>query len=613
MANKINAPEINRIWQLYQAGISIKSTIGLYDTASRNERFYAGDQWDGVDAPGLPKPVINFIKRACQQKVANVSGSPIKVKFISADFPSKAVTPQDIQQNMQNNVQKINAIKTLKQDPTAQVDRGDSLASEADADILSAMFEMDWERNKMDYVNQCGLLDACISGDYILYNYFDAGAETGQEVKGEIQVERVDNVNYYPTNANEPDPQKQPSIIIARRELISDVKTQAKKYKVSSDDIEKITNDWDFQWQSGDMSKRENYDPDANKCITLLYLWKDVETGHIMAQKSTRTAPIRPAWDTELKRYPICMMNWELRKNSAFGRAEITGLIPNQVATNRVYAMAALSIMQTAFPKVIYNQAVVKEWTNDLTDAIATNGDVQNAAKYMVPASMASDAFTFPEKVMRTTMELIGANDAEMGNTNPTNSSAFLLARQQAEVPIQTVLNRFYNMIREFARNWLDMTMAYAKASRWVNMQHMDGNTFIEAFQPENFKDKLWSVDIKIGTASSWNYGVVVDQLGKCLQSGQIDFKTYLKLMPEEYFPNKDEILQDIEQQQSSQQPKEKPPNLSINLKDLPVNGQIQGAAQANIQLTPQDYQQQMQPQEQQQGQPDAQQIQQLM
>lgn len=349
--------------------------------------------------------------------------------------------------------------------------------------------------------------------------------------------------------------------------------------------MEKIVPDWERQWQAGDMAQRESYDPDANKCITLLYFWKDVETGHIFAQKSCRTCVIRPEWDTLLKRYPLCSMNWELRKNSAFGRAEITGLILNQVVVNRIYAMAALSIMQNAFPKVLYSQAAgIHEWSNDLTQAIPVNSaDVSAAAKYLTPASMAADAYNFPEKVMRTSMELIGANDVEMGNTNPVNSSAFILAKQQSEVPLQTIINRFYNMMEDFALNWLDMTLAYITTSRWVTLKDVDGKRFVDAFDPKRFTDKVWNVNIEVGAQQQWNIGVVLDQLGKSLQSGQIDFPTYLKLMPEEYFPNKEEIMRDL-QAKAQNQPQGKPSSigLSLNFKDLPGRTDAGGGARRN-------------------------------
>jgi hypothetical protein len=128
------------IWANYQAGIDFKSSIDLYETVARNERFFAGDQWAGVAAPDLPKPVVNFIKRACQQRIAEVKANPVKICFEAIDFPQLP-------------------------DKGAAIDT----ATDADTQLLNAVFEADWQRLKMDCVNLDGLQDACISGDYILY------------------------------------------------------------------------------------------------------------------------------------------------------------------------------------------------------------------------------------------------------------------------------------------------------------------------------------------------------------------------------------------------------------------------------------------------------------
>lgn len=216
------------IWRMYQRGIEYKSEIGLYDTVTRNERFFAGDQWAGVNAPDLPKPVINFIKRACQQKIAEVKSSPTKVYFSPVEFPSDV--------------------------PDAE--KAAPKAAEGDTALLNALFEADWSRLKMDAVTLDGLQDACLSGDCILYCYWDAGARTGQAAEGQICVEAIDNVNYYPGNPNECDVQKQPYIIIARREPVENVICEAEQ-NGAPEAGELIEADADTFWQSGDLSQTE--------------------------------------------------------------------------------------------------------------------------------------------------------------------------------------------------------------------------------------------------------------------------------------------------------------------------------------------------------------------
>ena len=66
-------------WERYEAGRDYKRRIGLYSDVRRNERFYRGDQWRGVDSADLPKPVFNIIKRITDYMISSVARQPISV------------------------------------------------------------------------------------------------------------------------------------------------------------------------------------------------------------------------------------------------------------------------------------------------------------------------------------------------------------------------------------------------------------------------------------------------------------------------------------------------------------------------------------------------------
>ena len=53
-----------KIWNEYLLGEDYHQQIGLHETVKKNEQFYNGEQWEGVNAPDLEKPVINIFKRA---------------------------------------------------------------------------------------------------------------------------------------------------------------------------------------------------------------------------------------------------------------------------------------------------------------------------------------------------------------------------------------------------------------------------------------------------------------------------------------------------------------------------------------------------------------------
>ena len=50
----------DEIWEEYEKGKSYNNSIDLYDVVEKNENFFIGNQWEGLIAPDLDKPVLNF-------------------------------------------------------------------------------------------------------------------------------------------------------------------------------------------------------------------------------------------------------------------------------------------------------------------------------------------------------------------------------------------------------------------------------------------------------------------------------------------------------------------------------------------------------------------------
>lgn len=499
---------------LYDEGVDYKKRILLYDTVSTNERFFVGDQWYGVNAPDLPKPVINFIKRAVQQKVAEVNSNPVGVNFDSPEFPHEVPLAGE-----------------------------ETRVDDSSTRILNTMFDCDWKRMKMDPLCLDGLQDAAISGDFILYSYWNSEAKTGQLAEGQIETQLIDNVNFYPGNPNETDIQKQPYIIIISRELKSDVIKEAENNGITNDELLKIDGDTKNDYQSGDFAKKELYGDENLKCLTFTYLFK--KDGYVLAEKTTEDTIIKPIFNTMLKRYPIAMMNWERRKNCCHGRAEITGLISSQRYINQMYAMAMLFTMQSALPKAVYNQAMVKGFSNTVGSAVPVNGDINSAIKYLDPPKLSTDVYDLPQKMLDETLQMVGITDVDLGNINPTNTSAIILAREASSMPVNSIKQRFYSLIDDFARNWLDMVYAYETVPRFVKVKDKSGAT-ISVFDPEIIKDKTFSVIIEVGSANAWSEISCVSTLSSLFSSGVINAREYVERLPQGYVPMREKLISEL-------------------------------------------------------------------
>ena len=492
-----------KAWAQYEKGVDYKARIGLYHTVDINERFYAGDQWVGIPHDGLPTPVVNFIKYASAWKIAAVTDRRLGLAFFA---------------------------------------EGESDGGEIStyARQISAYCDMLWERLKMDYLTKEGLKQAAITGDYIQYFYWDADIQTGQALSGDIGTMIIDNVNYYPGNPNNPDVQSQPYIILAFRERVSKVREEAKTNGCTQIDL--IVSDEENAYTSGDMGKIEI--EDAGKCNVLLKMYK--KDGRVMCEKSVKDVVIQREKDTNLKRYPVAMMNWESRKNCCHGTAEVSGLIPNQVFVNKILALSQLGQVQTSFPKVIYDKTRIKEWTNKVAGAIPVNGDIGGAATYMNPPGMAYDAWRGLDVTLQTTMRMMGANDVTLGNIqNPKNTSAFIAARDAAMVPLQSQQERFYAFVEDVGLIWLDFIKNFYKAGRMIPVADDDQRVFVPL--PDDVLDAYtMNLKVDVGPSSMWSEVQVVQSLDNLLAGGMISFKQYLERIPDGHIPRKDELLAEV-------------------------------------------------------------------
>lgn len=501
-----------QVWQEYERGIDYKTRIGLYNTVDINERFFSGDQWVGIPHEGLPTPVVNFIRYATAWKIAAVTDRRLSMRFM----------------------------------PEGVGDGGDiSIYAQQISDFCDVL----WERLKMDYLTKEGLKQAAITGDYVQYFYWDPALETGQAVTGDIATQLIDNVNYYPGNPSGTDVQSQPYIILAFRELVDKVREEAKAN--DCENIDDIVPDDDTEYTAGDRGKVEL--TEAGKCNVLLKMVK--RDGRVWCEKAVRRAVVSPMKDTGLKRYPIALMNWDTRKNSCHGVAEVTGLIPNQVFVNKILALSQLSQMQMSFPKVVYDRTRIREWTNKVAGAIPVNGDTSGAAQYLGLPGAGYDAWQGLNATLETTMRMMGANDVTLGNIkNPDNTSAFIATRDAALVPLQLQQERFYGFIEDVGLIWLDFIQHYYTAGRMIPVESDGQRVFVpipdDALTPYTMRLKL-----DVGPSSMWSEVQTLQTLDNLLKGGMLTLKQYLERIPDGHIPRKAELLAEVAQAESGTAP----------------------------------------------------------
>ncbi len=501
MKNKGRGSEglFRRVWKDYESGVSYKSRINLYDTVENNENFFIGKQWEGVQSNGLPTPVFNFLKRVTLFTVSSISSSSLKI-----------------------NAAPISSASMLKVE--------DMLS-----EVLNAEFESIFERNGIMSMIREFVRNAAVDGDGAMHTYFEPDAEIGQKARGAIRTEIIENTRVFFGNPNDKSVQKQPYIIISARRMADEVRERAREN--GCPEWESVVPD------SGDMSVSQNVEGDGRTTVLLRYR-RDRKTGRILAYECTKDAEIRPEWDTGLSMYPISWLCWDYVQDCYHGQALITGLIPNQIFVNKLFAMAMISLMTTAYPKIVYDKTRVSKWDSRVGAAIGINGgDVNNVAKIIDPAAVSPQISQFINLAVDYTQTFLGATPSALGDVNPDNSSAILALQRASGVPLEITKQNLYQCIEELGRIYLDFMKSYY-GLRYVKVSGGDGASEWAAFDFGRIGDMPMSLKLDVGASAYWSEIASLQTLDNLLRQGKIDAADYLERLPEGYISKKQELIE---------------------------------------------------------------------
>ena len=300
----------------------------------------------------------------------------------------------------------------------------------------------------------------------------------------------------------------------------------------------------------GDNGKVENDAEGFEKALYIIKYYK--KDGKIYANKSVKGTYIYKEKDTKLSYYPIAFNNWEEVKGSYHGRAEATGIIPNQISINKMFAMVIYHLMLTAFPTGVYDADRIEGWTNEIGAQIPVtnlNGDsIRNIAGYLEPAQMSSQIINAIELAMQYTKETLGVGDASLGNVTMNNATAIIAIQKSAAVPLENVKAAFYEFVEDCGKIIIDMMGTYY-GPRPVVITGPNNERTVENFDFSQLKDMWLHIKIDVGNSSYFSEVASVQTLDNLLNNGFLDFVEYLKRIPDEIIPNKQELITSIEQQ----------------------------------------------------------------
>ncbi len=525
------------IYNEYLKGNDYNTSIDLLSNVEKNERFYMGDHWNGVNAPDMIKPVFNMIKRIVTYFVAMIVSDDIGIKISPFDETEESLATTNI----------------------------------LTREIMNVIENIKFKEKNREIVR-----NGCVDGDAAFYFNFDSEYDTGHNYKGRIECSIVDNTNLIFGNPYDSDIQKQPYVIVQQRLYTNSVKEMAKNLGVEESLIENIVSDDDYV-NSTDRAENENL------TTVLTKFWKETRyvdevdslglpnrkkftTVHYT--KTTKDVTLVEDTDLGYELYPISYFTWEKVKRSYHGRSPITGIIPNQIFVNKLFAMCMVYVTNMGFPKVLYdstkfNKAALKSLNGIKAQNLDLIGKFMDAAK--APdfsnqiTQLISDSISY-------TKEFMGANDAALGNVRPENTSAIIALQEANGVPLQLQKMGFYEFVEDSVRIILDiMSNNYGirqvkittEEAEKMNLYQSDPNgqevlvtrTDLDFSLLKKFKNE---VNVSVGESSYWselmNIQTMDNLFAKGIVANPVD---YLESVPDKYLTNKQKLIDSLKSKQN--------------------------------------------------------------
>lgn len=621
---------MTKVWERYERGRSYNNrlTPNQYNLVNTNIEFFAGNQWLHLaQTPAmqkLPKPTFNIIRRVASLFVASLTSSAASISFDELSYYS----------GDQLDNADAGTAATDGQDGRKEADDVNG-AAVATAEVQNLL-----EKFKMDYRIREALFDGAQTGDYCAHFYWDAeaipyGGAFGP-YKGAIQMELVDGINVMFGNPNTPDVESQPYILVIGRDTTEHLREEMKRHQKKSELFElSIQPDADYVWQAAQGGKTELEPGDKDGKTLYAYMYEkrtreedDLdefgnprmeqvldrqgrpvrETGQnglpltdpegqpvykmrrarrrvtsIYVTKATKTCVIFENIDTGLSRYPIAWGNWEKQKNQYHGRALVTGIIPNQIFINSMFAMVMRHLQLMGFPKTVYNADLISQWTNEVGQAIAVRGlqpgqNISQAAYHLQPADMSNQIIQAIDKAVAYTKDCLGATDAQLGNVKPDNTSALMVLQSSAEVPLENTRAGLYEWLEDIGAILLDMIGTYYGERPMVRDREFQeivtdpvtGQPMINpmtgammtnkvvrrvmvTYDFSKFKRLWFNTRVNAGATTYYSEIAMVQTLDNLRRDGTLEVIDYLERIPDKLVPRKAELIQNLKLRMAQQ------------------------------------------------------------
>jgi hypothetical protein len=484
------------IWAEYQKGVQYLSNLDYYEKIKVNERFWDGRQWEGLEAKNLPTPVFNVLQRAGKFMVSTIGSNDVAVNLV----PYSALEDD------------INRMIPISKEVEHIIDVA-----------------------RMKEASKIVIRNAFVDGSGYLLLTFNPDIETGQDAKGAIECQLVDNTNVYFGNPYSNDLQKQPYIIVALRQDVRQVRMEARENGLPEEEVKSI---------SPDNEGLQANEDDADNLVTVLikfYKKKEDDKCSVWFTKTTKDYTIKEPTDLGYRRYPLACFGWDIIKNSYCYSSPMTPVIANQVFINKCFAIAQMYGLQSAFPKIIFDKSKmqIEEFMNSTSPQAVAGLDI--AGKFIdfikIP-DFSNNIIELAKETIAQTKDMMGVTDASLGNVKPDNTSAIIALQESSAVPLEIQKQSFHVFWEDVVRNILEII-----ANDYGTRQIMSSDHQLAVVDFSKLKDINYNLNVEIGNGAQFSEIAQMQTLDKLVQAGYIDPGVYIDVVPSKYIPQKSKLL----------------------------------------------------------------------
>ena len=540
-----NTPQ--QVFEEYRAGVRYKTGLGergMYRQNEINRRFYKGDQWHGA-ACGSERPLVrhNVIRRIGEYKMAAVGAQPLAVRFSADGYADTALQREQTRQ--------LRLAGARGELPIVDGCKATDLTMSA----LSGYFQTTGERVGLEMLCERILKNAYCTGTGVLYTYWDDTVPTGLfadqgrtvPLVGDVSCEVLDIEQVYFGDPSIEEIQSQPYILIAQRRRVKELRRMAARFGRSEQEIAAIRPDRDGLPPAGEPEE-------TGKALLITKFFKETdEHGHVVvrAVQVCQGVTIREEWTMGIRLYPLSVFRWETVDGCVYGDSEITWLIPNQIAINRMLTSSVWAVLTQGMPTLLVNGDVIDgSVTNDPGQIIRVFGngeDLRNAMQYVDPPAFSPALGNTAANLIADTLSQSGATAAALGDVTPDNTSAIVAVREAALLPLQTIKNRYFAFVEDVARVWAEFWVC-SYGERPLRVQDNEGVWYLP-FNGDQFRDMVIRARVDVGAANLWSESQSIVTLDNLLARGIITPQQYLKRLPRGIVPDVDGLIQETQQQ----------------------------------------------------------------